>query len=109
MIQSALMKNVRQFLKSYITKDSYYFGRPDRLYLALICLLKDFYTEPKIKSVHSEYVRDIKKKVSFVNASKTFFAHLDQENDSRHLSGVSSKKKTIKKDIRSVKNRHTKK
>ena len=102
------MKSVREFLKSYITKDTYYFGQPDRLYLALICLLKDSYTEAKIKSAHSEYVRDIKKKVTFVNASKTFFAYLNKD-DSHHFSEVPSKKKPIKKGIHSVRNRRTKK
>jgi len=109
MQQSGLMKHVRDFLKLYITKDSYYYGHPDRLHLALITLLKDSYTESKIKSAHSQYVRDIKKKVRFVNASKSFFAHLDNKNDSRHLSDVPSKKKPIKKDIHSVRNRQTKK
>ena len=109
MRQSGLMKHVRDFLKLYRTKDCYYYGHPDRLQLALITLLKDSYTESKIKSAHSQYVRDIKKKVTFVNASKSFFAYLDKENSPRHLSDVPSKKKPIKKDMHSVRNRQTKK
>jgi hypothetical protein len=113
MRQNRLMINVKEFLKSYITKDSYYFSDPDRLHLALITLLKDSYTESKINSLHSKYVRDIKQKVSFTNASKSFFAYLDKDEDSTYSSEVSSRKKTekkkIRKDTHAVKNRRTNK
>ena len=107
------MKNVKEFLKLYITKGSFYFGKPEKLQLALITLLKDLYSESKIKALHSKYIRDIKKKVSFTNASKSFFASLNKETDSSLPSEVIPVKKTKKKKIRkyshSVRNRKTKK
>jgi hypothetical protein len=113
MRQHRLMKNVKGFLKLYVTKDSFYFGKPDRLQLALTALLKDLYSESEIKSLHSKYIRDIKKKVSFTNASKSFFTSLIKETDLSHSSEVASKKKIkakkIRKDTSSVKNRKTNK
>jgi hypothetical protein len=113
MQQDRLKIYVKEFLKLYITKDSVYFGKPDNLQLALITLLKDSYSESKIISLHSKYIRDIKNKVSFTNASKSFFASLDKETDSSLPSEViplkKPKKKKIIKDTRSVKNRKTKK
>ena len=113
MQQNRLMIYVKEFLKLYITKDSFYFGRPDSLQLALIALLKDLYSESKIISLHSKYIKDIKKKVSFTNASKSFFASLDKETASSLPSEViplkNPKKKKIRKDTRPIKNRKTKK
>lgn len=103
MLHDRLRKNVKEFLKLYVTKDSFYFGKPDRLQLALTTLLKDSYSESKIKSLHSKYIRDIKKKMSFTNASKSFFASLNKETDLSYSSEVASMKKIKAKKIRKEK------